>query len=278
MTAIPKQVRDLRCARNCQLPTTMFFIFSKILFFIIQPINWVIGLMAFSLFSKKRGRKRKALVAALILSLFFTNRLLFNQVAKIWEVKTITADQIQQPYDIGILLGGYSNSQILPRHDRMNFNSRANRFLNGYELYRTGKVKKLLLTGGSGDLLQEQPGEAGLMKDFLLRIGVPEEDIIMENESRNTWENAIFTKKILDERYPDASCLLITSAWHMRRSIGCFEKAGMDCTPFSVDFMTEKDRWAPENSLLPDRTGFQLWEFLIKEWIGYLAYVVKGYV
>ncbi len=256
----------------------MFFIISKVLYFLIQPMNWVIGLIAFSLFSKKRERKRKALVAALILFLIFTNRLLFNQVAKLWELKTITADQIQQPYDIGILLGGYSNSHILPHHDRMNFSSRANRFLNAYELYRTGKVKKLLLTGGSGDLLQEQPGEAGLMKDFLMRLGVPETDIIMENDSRNTWENALFSKKMLDERHPGASCLLITSAWHMRRSIGCFEKAGVEFTPFSVDFLSEKDRWAPENSIIPDRNGFLFWEYLIKEWFGCVAYAAKGYL
>jgi len=256
----------------------MFFIFSKILFFLIQPINWVIGLIAYSLFSKKPGRKRKALVAALVLLVFFTNRLVFNQVAKMWEVKTITADQITQPYDIGILLGGYSNSHILPSHDRMNFSSRSNRFLNGYELYRTGKIKKLLLTGGSGDLLQEQPGEAEQVKKFLLRIGVPEEDIIVENDSRNTWENAVFSKKIMDELHPGANCLLITSAWHMRRSMGCFKKAGVGCTPFSVDFMTEKDRWMPENSIVPDRKGFQNWEYLIKEWVGYCAYWAKGYL
>ncbi|MBI5916710.1 MAG: YdcF family protein [Bacteroidetes bacterium] len=255
----------------------MFFILSKILFFLIQPINWVIGLMAYSLFSKKPVRKRRALVAALTLSLFFTNRLIYNQFAKIWELKTITADQIQQPYDIGILLGGYSNSQIRPTHDRQNFSARANRFLNGYELYKTGKVKKLLLTGGSGDLLQKNPSEAERMREFLLRIGVPEADIIVEGKSRNTWENAIFTKKILDGQYPGASCLLMTSAFHMRRSVGCYRKAGVEFTPFSVDFITEKDRWAPENSLVPDRMGFYLWEALIKEWVGCVVYKLQGY-
>ncbi len=256
----------------------MFFILSKILYFLIQPINWVIGLMAYSLFSKKPARKRKALMWALILALLFTNRLLFNQVAKIWEVRTITADQIDEPYDIGILLGGYSNGQILPQHDRMNFSTRSNRFLNAFELYKTGKVKKLLLTGGSGDLLQNAPGEAAKVKEFLVRTGVPPEDIIVENESKNTWENAVNTKKILDKDYPNARCLLITSAWHIRRAEGCFIKTGIDCTPFSVDFFTEKDRLAPENALIPDRYGFQLWEYMIKEWVGYLAYMAKGYL
>lgn len=256
----------------------MFFILSKILFIFIQPINWVLGSLLFALFTKKPIRKKRAMVLASVLFVFFTNRLVFNQFAKLWELKTITADQIQQPYDIGILLGGYSNSQIRPTHDRFNFSSRANRFLNAFELYKTGKVKKLLLTGGSGDILQKNPSEADGMRLFLLRLGVPDEDIIVEAKSRNTWENALFTKMILDEKYPNASCLLITSAWHMRRSIGCYEKAGVAFSPFSVDFVTEKDRWHPENSIIPDRAGFYFWEMLIKEWVGCVMYKLQGYI
>lgn len=256
----------------------MFFILSKTLFIFIQPINWVIGLMLFALFTKREKWKRRALSWAVIFAIFFTNRLIYNQFVKTWELKTITADQIEQPYDIGILLGGYSNSQIRPTHDRQNFSARANRFLNAYELYKTGKVRKLLLTGGSGDLLQNNPSEAEAVHDFLLRIGVPESDIIVEGKSRNTWENAVFTKEILDRDFPNAKCLLITSAWHIRRSIGCYEKAGVAFTPFSVDFVTERDRWAPENSLIPDRQGFYLWEMLIKEWVGCVMYKLQGYI
>jgi uncharacterized SAM-binding protein YcdF (DUF218 family) len=212
------------------------------------------------------------------LAFLFTNRFLTNQVLKLWEMDTVTADQLQQTYDIGILLGGFSNSQIRPSHDRFNVSIRANRFLNAYELYKTGKVKKLLLTGGSGDLLQQQPSEAMELKKFLLRLGVPEQDIIIEADSRNTYENAVFTKEILDREFPGASCLLITSAFHMRRSVGCFEKVGVNCVPFSVDFISEKDRWAPEHTLIPDRIGFYLWEILVKEWIGCATYWMKGYI
>jgi uncharacterized SAM-binding protein YcdF (DUF218 family) len=256
----------------------MFFIISKILYFLIQPINWVVALMLYALFAKKPVRKRRSLTAAIVLTFFFCNHFIVNEVYKWWEVETLTAEQLQQPYDIGILLGGYSNSHIQPSHDRQNFSIRANRFMNAYELYRTGKVKKLLLTGGSGDLLQNQPSEAEEMKGFMLRIGIPAKDIIVEGKSRNTYENAVFTKKILDERYPSASCLLLTSASHMRRSMGCFRKAGVNFTPFSVDFLSEKTHWRMGNIIVPDRLGFYWWEVLIKEWIGYLAYWVRGYV
>lgn len=255
----------------------MFFFFSKFLYFIILPINWVLGLMLYSLFSKKRKRKKNALVLAIVLTVFFTNRMIVNQFFKVWETQTITADEIDTPYDVGILLGGYSNFHIRPKHDRHNFSHRGNRFFNAYELYRQGKIKKILLTGGSGAFLNQEDSEAVMAVDFFKRVGVPETDIIMEPDSKNTWENAVFTKKILDEKYPDASCLLITSAWHMPRSMGCFEKAGVEFTPYSVDFISEAERWAPNYVIIPDRNGFYFWEVLIKEWVGCLAYKLKGY-
>ena len=256
----------------------MFFILSKILFFLIQPINWVIGLMLFSLLSKKRERKRKALLAAVVMTLFFTNHFIFNQVVKWWEVETITADEIIRPYKVGILLGGYSNGNIVPNHDRHNFSQRGNRFFNAFELYKTGKIEKILLTGGTGDLLEIQKSEALMVVDFLKKMGVPDEDVIVEPDSRNTHENAIFSKKILEEKNIRGNYLLITSAWHMRRSQACFDKVDISYTPFSVDFVSEKDRWSPDHILLPDRNGFYYWEMLIKEWVGLMAYWVKGYI
>ena len=256
----------------------MFFIISKLLLFLIKPINWVLFLLLYALFSKKRNRKRKAVVIAVVMTLFFSNRFIFNQFAKIWEVKTITADEIIRPYKVGILLGGYSNGHIVPRHERHNFSFVSNRFINTYELYRTGKIEKILLTGGSGDVLKDQPPEAPMVAEFLKRIGVPEKDIIVEGESRNTYENAIFTKNILQQKNIRGNYLLITSAWHIRRAQGCFEKAGVSFTPYSVDFFSEADRWHPENTIFTCSEGFYLWEKMMKEWVGYAVYWMQGYL
>lgn len=256
----------------------MFFILSKVLYFLIQPMNWVLGLMLYALLAKKPVRKKRSLLLAVVLGIFFTNHFIFNEVVRCWEVETLTADEITQPYDIGILLGGYSNPHIRPTADRMNFSRTANRFLNAYELYRNGKIRKILLTGGSGSLLQNHPSEAVEAREFLLEAGVPDSNIIVEGASRNTYESAVFTQKILAEKHPGASCLLLTSAWHMRRSVGCFRKAGVQFTPFSVDHLTEVRRWEFENTLIPDRMGFAWWEAIIKEWVGCVMYRLQGYL
>lgn len=257
----------------------MFYLFSKILYFIIQPINWILLCLLIAFFSKKEKRKKRSLTIGLILFLFFTNHFIFNQVMRLWEVDTITTNQIEGDYDIGILLGGYTNIHIEPYVDRHNFSERANRFNNTLELYHKGKIKKILLTGGSTAIIEKvMVNEAISVHQFLLTIGIPEEDIIIESAARNTYENALFTKKILSEKYPNAKCLLITSAWHMRRARACYKKQNIQFTPFSVDYIGERTRWMPESLFIPDRMGFYRWEILIKEWFGCLAYKLKGYI
>ena len=256
----------------------MFYVLSKLLYFLIQPINWVMAAMMYSFFSKNPKRKKRSLAFALVIALFFSNHFIFNQFMNLWEVDPVRITSLEKSYDIGILLGGYSNFYKHDNNDRHNFNERANRFNNALELYYAGKIKKIFLTGGSGNLLGAQHSEAILVKEYLLRIGIPLKDIIIESQSRNTRENALFTQKILQEKYPNASCLLITSAWHMRRANACFKKLDMHYDCFPVDYVGEKTRWAPESMLIPDRLGFYRWEILIKELVGYFVYGLRGYV
>lgn len=256
----------------------MFFVLSKVLFFLIQPINWIVWPLIYTLFGKNKKWRRKTLIISLSVGLFFSNHFIFNQFAKLWEVDTITTPNIKESYDIGILLGGYSNFYIQPDQDRHNFNERGARFFQAFELYKKGKFKKFLLTGGSGFMFGTEKSEAVLARELLLRLGVPDFDIIVESASRNTFENAVFTHEILEEKYPDASLLLITSAWHMRRSIGCFDQVNLKYTPFSVDFMGEENRYVPASLIIPKSVTIWRWEILTKEMIGYLAYRARGYI
>ncbi len=254
----------------------MFFALSKILYFLIIPLNWVVGLLLYAIFGKNSKWKKRCRNAALILTLFISNHFLVNLAIKAWETEVKPVAELAT-YDVGIILGGYSNFEIYPR-DRYNFSKRANRLTQALELYKKGIIKKMLLTGGSGDLLLQKRSEALEVESFLLLMGVRQEDIILEPDSRNTYENAIFTKEILDRDFPNASCLLVTSAFHMRRSKGCFDKAGVKYTAYSTDAIGERVRFTPHSVILPNRDGFWRWEMLIKEWVGCLAYWVRGYI
>lgn len=256
----------------------MFFVLSKLLAFAIRPMTWILMGLVYAVVTRHAKRRKKALWITLGLFLFFSNHFICNQVFKWWEPDIDTPKVLAQPYDIGILLGGYSNPNIFSGDDRYNLSERGNRLINTLELYRKGKIKKILLTGGSGSLYSPKYVESNEVFVFLKNMGIPDSCILIEGRSRNTWENALFTKQLLDKQYPATpSCLLITSAWHMPRSAACFKKAGLPAVPYPVDYMTEKDRWSPEYWLLPEKLGFYRWELLIKEWMGCIAYNIKGY-
>lgn len=254
----------------------MFFFFSKLFLFLIQPINWIVALLLFAVFTKNEKWKTRSRNFALILLLFFTNRFVCNLAIKSWETDVQPISELRQDYDIGIVLGGYSNFNLEPK-ERYHFNSSANRLTQSIELYKAGKIKKILVTGGSGSWLNETPNEAEEIKPFLIKMGVLENDIIVEPLARNTHENATFTKQILQKNYPDASCLLITSAFHMRRSKACFQKEKIQFSPFSTDILGEENHLSANFIFIPNPDSLSLWNLLIKEWIGVIVYRLKGY-
>lgn len=256
----------------------MFFILSKVLVFLIKPITWIAFALLGAVFIKNEKWRRRSLYTTVGLFFFFSNHFICNQVFKWWEPNGVQVESITQPYDIGILLGGYSNSSLSESHGLHNLSERGNRFVNALELYHRGKIKKIMLSGGSGNLYNQAYSEAEEVKAFLLQLGIPPDDIIIEPNSRNTWETALFSKKILDAEYPGASCLLITSAWNMQRAKGCFDKVGIKPDTYPVDFISENDRLDPEFWLFPEKLCFYRWELLIKEWVGCLAYAIKGYL
>lgn len=253
----------------------MFFILSKILAFIITPIVWVIGLLLFSLFSKNEKRKRRTFIGSIVLLIFLSNCFIFDECMRAWEIKAVSTEQLDSTYDIGVVLGGMIRYD--EELDRLQFDRGSDRLLQAVELYKKGIIKKILFTGGSGSILIPEAKEAFYAQRFLLTLGIPQEDIIIETESRNTKENAVFTKKILDEKYPDSKILLITSAFHMRRSMGCFSKVGLKPTPYSTDRFSGPRKLGFDHLLIPNMGALLGWDTLIHEMTGYMVYKIAGY-
>ena len=255
----------------------MFFILSKVLVFIITPIVWIVALLIISLFTKKPKRKRRTFIAALILLLFFSNSFLLDNVMRMWEIPAVSEVDLKDSYDVGIVLGGMMSYDS--NLDRLQFSKGVDRILQAIQLYKDGVIEKILITSGSGSITYSDIKEAPLIKKYLLTLEIPEEDILIESESKNTRENALFSKPILDKEAPEGKYLLITSAFHMRRSIGCFKKVGIKVTPFSTDrYSGGPRRWALDFLLIPNVEAFHTWNVLIHEMTGYWVYKIMGYV
>jgi len=256
----------------------MFFILSKLLKFAITPLIWVIVLLLLAILSRDQFKRKNYLVWSFVLLVFFSNSYLFNFFMGAWE-----APPCKQPYvgkyDAVIVLGGVS--QYNAALDRIQFIRGADRLFQAIDLYKTGKVKKIVFTSGSGYILHPEYKEGALVKKYVLRLGIPESDFLIENESRNTHENAVFTKHLLEREKISGKLLLITSAFHMRRSLGCFNKEGLFPDTFSADIYSKQIKqkknidWG--SLIIPSIEPLSDWTNFIHELVGYVVYKISGY-
>ncbi|MAR39932.1 MAG: hypothetical protein CMD22_04555 [Flavobacteriales bacterium] len=248
----------------------MFFITSKLLTFLIKPTFWILILILFSLFSKKK--RKSFILISISIYWFFGNEFITDITYRIWEEEPISISEIKDSYEYGIVLGGFSGYDNDKR--RIEFNDCGDRLFYGIKLYNLGKIKKIVISGGNGQLINDGHMEADWSKDFLINCGVPEQDILIESKSRNTWENSLFTSELLKEN-TNKKLLLITSAWHMKRATFCFNQNNMDVDQFSTDYTQSNINLKLEHILLPNSISYERWETLIKEVIGNFVYKIK---
>jgi uncharacterized SAM-binding protein YcdF (DUF218 family) len=190
----------------------------------------------------------------------------------------VTYESLHSDFDVAVVLGGFTNPSRAP-FDRTHFNKGADRLLHALELYKLGKVKKILISGGSSRIIGKKYSEAKNIPSFLINMDVKKNDILTEVNSRNTHENALYTKEMIEENYPNgAKVLLVTSAFHMTRSIGCFEKQGFNFVPFPTDSYANEFYWSPSTTIMPSTNALNYWNMIIKEWVGIIAYKLSGYI
>lgn len=255
----------------------MFFVLSKLLSFIIQPMFWIVFLLLVTLFTKRIELKKKLLKVSLILFFFFSNTVIFSEFARIWEVKGQTIEQTAQ-YDIGIVLGGMSeyNNDL----DRLSIRRGGDRIWQAIQLYHAGKIRKILISGANGHLIEKGLNEAIQLKKDLMKMGIPSRDILTESTSRNTHENAVESKVVLNGIFENPRILLITSALHMKRASACYKTAGFsNFGVFTTDHFTGPTRgYQFDQYFIPNVSVLSSWNALLKEWVGYITYDIVGYI
>jgi uncharacterized SAM-binding protein YcdF (DUF218 family) len=254
----------------------MFFYLSKLLDFLLLPIVWIFILLLLGLILKNPLHRKRFLIAGIALLLFLSNPFIINEALLAWEKPPVLIKELPV-YDAGIVLTGITSGNKSP-HDRVYFNKGADRILHALQLYREGKIRKIIISGGSGAILERYATEADELHKILQMAKVPEADILVENKSRNTRENALFTKELLEQNPELKSTLLITSAFHMRRAEGCFQKAGLNPAIFPADFYSVDRSFTPDDLLLPQEYCLSYWSVLVHEMVGFCMYKVLGYI
>ena len=231
----------------------------------------------FSLFCKDPSGKRKTFIAGVVSFLLFSNTFVFEEAMRLWEIPGTKYEQLDSSYEAGIVLGGMMRKDN--ELDRIQFNRSTDRLLQCVELYKKGVVKKIFIAAGSGSIEFPENKEAYYVERFLLTIGIPRTDFILETESRNTHENALYAKRMTDSIFtPHTKFLLFTSASHMRRAMACFEKEGVNVRPYSTDRLSSPRNFTFEALLIPNADTFSFWNSFFHETLGYVIYKVRGYV
>ncbi|MEQ8625901.1 MAG: YdcF family protein [Vicingaceae bacterium] len=239
----------------------------------MQPIVWIVLLLLFSILSKSSKNSKRFLFGALLTLVIFSNPFLYHEIERAWEVETMNLFSEKDTADVAIVLGGMLKTNM--RSGEIEFHESADRILNLLPLYFEGRVRKILISGGSGSLLKEEL-EADVLSNYLISIGVNSRDILKETKSRNTYENAKYSTELIKKNKNLKTVLLSTSAIHMKRSLLCFNKQGLDVIPFSVD-RAESRTIYPDELLLPKASILSDWYQLIHEWVGVLTYKIAGY-
>jgi uncharacterized SAM-binding protein YcdF (DUF218 family) len=256
----------------------MFFYLSQFLSFLAMPLTIISILIVIGALYVRKKWGKISLWTGILLLWFFSNQFIANQAMLAWEHDFKAFDKIKT-YEIGIVLTGVTNLSKTA-YDRTFFQKGADRITHALQLYRMGKIKKILITGGQGLNPTNTNTEAKLLKDFLLMTGVPETDVMIEELAKNTRENALFTKEFLEKNGVDTNqeFLLITSAFHMTRAKGCFDKVGLKTETFPTDYYSHDTKYDLPAFIYPEPASIEHWHKLVKEWIGILVYKMVGYL
>ncbi|MCO6452389.1 MAG: YdcF family protein [Caldilineales bacterium] len=263
----------------------MFLFLSKTLPLLVYPLGLAMLLLAAALFLRKYGRwQTVVIVLALLLLWAGSSRWVSFALIRSLEQQYLPKDELPA-VDAIVVLGGGTRSADHPR-PTAEISEAGDRLIYASWLYHQGKAPHILVTGGGIDWLQPVSNESNEMLELLEMMGVPAEAVWLEPDARNTYENAIYARDILQEKGVE-DFLLVTSATHMPRSMRIFQKQGLEPIPAPTDFLVTQADWdflrtADLRSQLVfalPNDMFLYWTSLaLKEYVGTMVYGLRGWL
>lgn len=255
----------------------MFFILSKTLDLLVDPLWWSLVASVAGVALLVRGKRRRLGVALAcagpgILAIACTPAV-SHRLWRSLEAGAVDTSRADVTYDAVVLLGGV----VEPRGAEPSqpaWGDSVERLTITWDLLRTGRARVAVVSGGALTDAPELPTEADFLAAQLEAWGIEPERIVREDRARNTRENATFTAPLLEARGL-RRVLLVTSAFHMPRAVGCFRAVGVDADALPVDFRARHP--AREPHLLPRGEHLDESALALREWLGRAVYRLVGY-
>ena len=256
----------------------MFFEISKFLNFFISPITWSIGLLIGTFVCKNKKLRKICLIGSIVVFIVFTNSILIGYV-KYQTVKEYcrTNMDTNKQYRMAIVMGGFSS--INKQTGQLQYvQDRADRLWEAVRLWRNGEIVQILITGDPASVIEKDGTcTATQFLQYMDEMGIPQPVFVLEQQARNSKENAQYTAALLQQmNVPDSACVLITSATHIKRSLKCFAQEGLypDYLPVQTQVAIGKIN---HRAFYPSWDAAVKWQELLNEWIGEIIYRIMGY-
>jgi uncharacterized SAM-binding protein YcdF (DUF218 family) len=248
----------------------MFFYLSKILGVFLDPFWWVMGVFVLAAVKTYKGKKSdtKFWLIGFWMLLFFSSGGPIGLLQQLWKVEGASLERKEQA-DLAIVLGGYAGYNQL--NGDLDWHKPADRLLYPLKWYKEGRLKTILVTGGSANIFDSEKKEADLVAEWLLKYGVDSSDLLIESKSRNTLENAAYTKQMMRQDY--VNVLLVTSEIHGRRAQAVFNKVGIEHTLVLVD---KGPPFSASTFFTIGSENMVSWKYFVHEVLGYFVYTARG--
>jgi uncharacterized SAM-binding protein YcdF (DUF218 family) len=254
----------------------MYFILSKTVAFLLLPSNFlfaigVIGLLLLATRWRRAGRR--LLVASLVLLGLAGFLPIGGILIQVLESRFPPWNPARGAPDGIVVLGGAISPALSRAYGVPQINGRAERVIVIPLLARNYPNARIVYSGGDASLMANEGREANFLYSLLDTFGVPRERVLLESRSHNTYQNAVLTKRLVKPK-PGERWLLVTSAVHMPRAIGCFRRIGFPVEAYPVDW--RGGPWVSLSRSLQLAGGLVTLDGAAHEWTGLLVYWITG--
>lgn len=245
----------------------MFYILSRFFACTASPWLYILILLLIGCFTDKRKIKLLCLFFSLFLLLFFSNRVIYQACLNSYTYLYISEFKSTGHYKYALLPGGitgYDNHR-----KRVEYGFAVDRMVDAIELYKLGKVEILVFTGDGASM------NSGNRNEFLKQLEsvweVKGEDVIIEPNAKNTFQNIEFSMKLLPDMNSE-NTIVINSAIYMKRTLQSCRQLDFYPAYYATDITVDRkyswEDWIPDFHVMDD------WMRLIHEWIGCVAYKI----
>lgn len=253
----------------------MFFILSKIVWAILSPLTFITLLICGGYLARQSKWGRGALgLGCTLLVLFGVFPMGHNVLVFLENVVSASpaAEESRQKSPDGIIiLGGFLDLKNAIARDQFALNSNGSRLTEMLVLAHRYPKARLVFTGGDGNLIQTSSSESEQLDILLKKMGFDTLRIQYEDRSKNTYENMVYSKEMLHPKDGE-TWLLVTSAFHMPRSLAIFRSGDWQVTPYPAGYLTDgKYEWAPDFDVLGNMSKFHV---AVREFLGIMAYTL----